>query len=188
MRLLSWGATLAVSLLCAGCADPAGTATTALEDNIFLSGALAHTQSELELAQMAEQKARTPAVVAYAKSVAEHRVPLRDKLAALAQASNVPADTQNVPDIAQFRVLSGEAFERAYIASQIEDQQNAIDEFAFQAGRKDNQALQQLASASLPQLQADLKTAIQVVYQIPLRAETEAEPDMGAGLVGRRRP
>jgi putative membrane protein len=187
MRLLSWGVVVAAALLCTGCADRAGVAAgTRLEDTIFLSGALAHTQSELELARMAEQKAHTPAVVAYAKSVAEHRAPLRDKLAALAHASNAPADTQSIPDAAQFKVLSGEAFERAYIASQIEDQQNTIDEFAFQTGRKDNQVLQQLASAALPQLQADLKTAIQVVYQIPFANETE--PDMGAGLVGRRRP
>jgi len=184
MRFLSLSAALAAALMLAACADRHAGEAASLEDQIFLSAALAHTQSELELAQLAEQKAETPAVVAFAKRVAEHRAPLRDQLAELARASGTVADTQHTPDPTRFQELSGEAFERAYVASQIEDQQNAMDDFAFAAARPHDTALQQLAAAALPQFKDDLAAALKVVYDIPFAPE--AEQDMGAGLAGQR--
>lgn len=186
MRVLVVCALLAIGL--AACADRRHGDTAALEDQMFLSTALAHAQSEYELAQLATTKAHTPSVVAYAKRVSGERAPLSDQLAAMAHAAGLSADTEHTPDPARFADLSGEAFERAYIASQIEDQQNAIEDFSFAAKRPHDPALEKIAADALPQLKADYADAIEVVYDIPFETEAEGapEPDMGAGAVGKR--
>ncbi len=185
MRFVPLSAALAAALVLPACADRHAGDTAALEDQIFISDALAHAQSQLVLAQLAERKAHTPAVVAYAQRVAAHSAPLGAELVELAKASGTAADTARTPDPAQFADLSGEAFERAFVASQIEDQQNALDDFTFAAARSDNPAVQKLAADALPNFKQDLADALQVVYVIPF--ETQGEQDMGAGLVGRRR-
>lgn len=185
LRFIPLGAALAGTLALAACANRHDGDTAALEDQIFVSVALAHVQSQFAMAQLAELKAHTPAIVAYAQRVAAHSQPLSDQLAALARTSGTAGDMAHTPDAARFADLSGEAFERAYIASQIEDQQNALDDFAFAAGRHSNPALQKLAADAVPNFKQDLADAIEVVYDIPF--QTQAEQDMGAGAVGRRR-
>jgi putative membrane protein len=185
MRFFPLHAALAGTLALAACADRHDGDTAALEDQIFVSVALAPAQSQLAMAQLAELKAHTPSVVAYAQRVAAHSQPLSDQLAALARTSGTAGDMAHTPDAARFADLSGEAFERAYIASQIEDQQNALDDFAFAAGRQSDPALQKLAADAVPNFKQDLADAIEVVYDIPFQAQ--AEQDMGAGAVGRRR-
>jgi putative membrane protein len=184
MRIVAGSAALVAALVLGGCVDRNTEQTATLEDQIFVSAALAHAQSELALAQMAERKAHTPSVVAYAKRVEQHSAPLSQQLAALAHATGTAADTAHTPNPAQFEQLSGEAFERAYIASQIEDQQNALDDFTFAAAQQNNPALRKLASDAVPHYRQDLADAIDVVYDIPF--EPVAAQDTGAGLVGRR--
>ena len=184
MRIFWGSAAFAAALMLGGCANrPAGD-TAALENQIFISAALAHSQSELALANMAELKARTPSVVAYAKRVAEHSAPLSARCAELARASGTAADAAHVPDPARFENLSGEAFERAYIASQIEDQQNALDDFTFAAAQEHDPVLQKLAADAVPHYRQDLADAIQVVYDIPFTPVSEQDQNMGAGMSG----
>ncbi|HUK60779.1 MAG TPA: DUF4142 domain-containing protein [Stellaceae bacterium] len=185
MRLVGLGAALAAALLIQGCAEEHTGDRGALEDQIFVSSALAHAQSQLALSELAEKKARTPAVVALAQRIAAHSAPLGDQLAEFARTSGTAPDTARTPDAAQLAALSGEAFERAYIASQIQDQQNALDDFTFAAERDNNPALQKIAADALPNFKQDLADALETVYDIPF--ETGGEQDMGAGLAGRRR-
>ncbi len=185
MRFVSLGAGFAAALMLQACADRHAGETAALEDQIFLSAALAHAQSQLALSQLAEQKAHTPSVVALAQRIAAESAPLDDELVPLAEARGIAADTASTPDTAQIASLSGEAFERAYVAAQIQDQQNALDDFTFAAQRSHDPALQKIAADAAPNFKQNLASAIEAVYDIPF--EAEAEQDMGAGLVGRRR-
>jgi putative membrane protein len=178
MRFASTGAALGAALLLASCAwfgiAPAQRRTAALDNDMFVSAALAHAQSELELAQLAEQKAHTPSLVAYARRIADERAPLHDRLAAAAKADGAAGDGNHTPDIASFRPLEGEAFERAYVASQIEDQQNNVDFFDFEARTGSDPDLKTLAASALPQLQQDLADALTIVNDLPFEETTDA--------------
>jgi predicted outer membrane protein len=186
MRMGMFGAALGATLVAGGGASSA-PATTVLQDNMFLGSALAHTQSEIELAQLATTKAHTAQVVAYARRIVAERTPLRDQLAAAAQVSGVSGDTNHTPSIDTFKPLTDEAFERAYVASQLEDQQNNLDFFTFEASVGGTADLRQLAATALPQLQKDYADAVAVVKFIPFEAVQEDRPIGGVPAFMRRR-
>jgi putative membrane protein len=182
MRIGTLGAAVGAALIVASCGareiSQANRRTAAIENDIFLSAALAHAQSELELAQLAQQKAHTGAIVAYARRIAGERAPLVDQLAAAAKADGASPDSNHTPNADLFKPLQGEAFERAYIASQIEDQQNAVDFFDFASRTSADSGVRQLATDSLPQLRQDLADALGVVKDIPFE---QAATDEGRG-------
>lgn len=159
----------------AGSAPPPPPPT--LEDNSFLAAALAHVDSELALSQMASEKARTPSLVAYAKSVAEERAGLKDKLAAAAQAVGVAGDTNNVPRLDEFAPLKGPAFEHAYVAAELEDQRNNLDSFLFESQNGGKPEFKELAANEVPRLEADLDQATGIVRDLPLVPENEEAED-----------
>ena len=171
------GAAVAAVLALAGWSGSAlaetGPRSSAIEDDMFLATALARAQSEIELAQMAEQKAHTPSLVAYARRVADGRTALRDKLVAASKASGIASDSNHTPSVDSFKPLQGEAFERAYVASQLEDQQNNLDFFEFEAQNSENSDLRDLAGAALPQLRQDLTAARDIVKDLPFDAATD---------------
>jgi putative membrane protein len=178
MRVVVIGAALGLVLAATGGAKAADQVppTTVLQDDMFLGSALAHTQSELELAQLVVTKAHTASLVAYARRVAADRVPLRDKLAAAAKVDGVSGDTGHTPLASSLQPLAGEAFERAYVASQLEDQQNNLDFFTFEAKTGTNAGLRRLAADELPRLQKDLADALAVVKDLPFEPVQGDEP------------
>jgi putative membrane protein len=170
---------LAVSMIAllvlAGCGESEGVRpSAAVEDNVFLANALAHTRSELELAQMAQSKAHTPSLTAYARRVASQRAALLDKLTAAAQPRGIAGDRNHTPVADSLKPLQGEAFERAYVASQIEDQRNNLDGFAFTAATGADPAIKALATGALPQLQQDYTDALNVVRDLPFERTTDS--------------
>lgn len=189
MRSVSTGVALGAALVLVSCAGPAlrqdARRTATLQDDMFLSAAIAHSRSEFELAQLARQKAHTPDLVAYARRIADERESLSDNLAAAAKAGGTEGDVNHTPNIDSFKPLEGEAFERAYVASQIEDQQNNLDFFDFEARNSANSTLKSLAASAVPQLQQDLADAENIVKDLPFAEETDAS--QGA-VVNPRRP
>jgi putative membrane protein len=173
------GATLAVALLLAGCGSQGGAASgITVEDGMFLAAALAHTDSQLALAHMAEEKAKTPAIVAYAKRIEDERTGLDQRLAAAAKEHGVGPSTNSAPRIENFQPLEGVAFERAYVAAEIEDERNDLDFFVFESENGGDSALKKMAAAEIPQLKQDLATADGLAKEIPF------EPAGGEGGEG----
>jgi predicted outer membrane protein len=185
MQARSLAAMLGAVLIVASCSRAGDGRSATLENDIFLSTALAHAQSELELAQMARQKAHTRSVVAYAQRISGERAPQVDQLSAAAKAAGVSADTNHSPNTAAYKPLEGEAFERAYVAAQIEDQQNAIDIYDFASQNSNDANLRKLAVDALPQLRQDLADAIGVVKDIPF--ESTSDSSQGVIVAPRRR-
>jgi predicted outer membrane protein len=184
MRIRTLGATVGAALIVASCGaremSEASRRSATIENDIVLSSALAHAQSELELAQLAEQKAHTGSIVTYARRIAGERAPLVDQLAAAAKADGASADRNHTPNADLFKPLQGEAFERAYVASQIEDQQNAVDFFDFASQTSADASVKQLAAAALPPFRQDLADALGVVKDIPFE-QTATDEGQGAG-------
>jgi putative membrane protein len=185
MRVRSLTVVIGAALAMAGCSGTGPGRTATVENDMFLSAALAHAQSQLELAQMAQQKAHTRSIVAYADRIATERAPLVEQLAAVAKATGTSADTNHTPPADAFKPLEGEAFERAYVASQIEDEQNAIDFFDFASRNSSNVALKRVATDALPGLRRDLTDAIGVVKDIPF--ESVSDESEGVIVPPRRR-
>jgi putative membrane protein len=178
MRLCRLTAAMGAALVVTGCYGTGTGRTATVENDMFLSAALAHAQSELELAQLAQEKAHTRSIVAYAQRVAAERAPLVDWLATAAKTNGTSADTDHTPAADAFKPLEGEAFERAYVASQIEDEQNAVDLFDFASRTSSNQAVKQFAADALPGLRQDLADAIGVVKDIPFESVSDKSDDM----------
>jgi putative membrane protein len=173
-KTVALGAVLALAAGAGSTLAETGRRSAALEDDMFLGAALAHAQSELELAQMAQQKAHTPALVVYARRIADGRAALWDKLTAAAKASGTSSDGNHTPNIDSFKSLDGEAFERAYVASQLDDQQNNLDFFEFEAQNSEDAGLKELAASALPQLRQDLAAARDIVKDLPFDEATDA--------------
>ena len=186
MRTLGLGATLGAILVLAGCGGTTYTGRgPTVQNDIFLSAALAHAQSELELAQLAQEKAHTRSIVAYAQHVAAERAPLVERLTAAAKINGSSADTNHTPSLDGYRPLEGEAFERAYLAAQIEDEQNAIDIFEFASRTSNDAALRQFTAETLPVLRQDRVDALGIVKDIPF--ETTSDQSQGVIVAPRRR-
>lgn len=193
MRLGKSAALLAgaAALSLAGCQwlgmEKTAPARSTLEDNMFLAAALARVDSQLDLARMAGEKAKTASLVAYAKGVASERAGLQERLAAAAKADGVGRDTRKAPRLDDFAPPQGEAFERAYVAAQIEDQQNNLDSFVFEAENGTNPALKSLAAAEVPRLKQDLAAAAAIVKDLPFEAESNTA-NLANPATGRTNP
>lgn len=177
------GATLAVALLLAGCESQRSAASgITVEDGMFVAAALAHTDSQLALAHMAEEKAKTPAILAYAKRIEDDRAGLDQRLAAAAKEHGVGPAANSAPRIENFQPLQGVPFERAYVAAEIEDERNNLDFFVFESENGSDPALKEMAAAEIPQLKQDLATADGLAKEIPFEAEGS---EAGEGIPAR---
>ncbi|MGH7091240.1 MAG: DUF4142 domain-containing protein [Stellaceae bacterium] len=188
MRLWNLAA-LAALLALAGCQafdrpapEAARAGAGALEDDMFLGAALAHVQSQRDLARMTVAKAQSPALLTYAKSVASEREGLAQRLADAAERQGVGADGNAVPHAQDFAHLTGLAFERAYVAAQIEDQRNTLDDFRFEAANGRDGGLKSLAAAELPRLEQDLAGVEAAVKTLPLGQASDTDTLATPGL------
>jgi len=191
MRRIGTVAVIGMAALIAGfrpAPEPPNPQTGTIEYIEFLEAALAHAQSQLALAEMAEQKSKTPALEAYARRVATQRSALIDQLDAAAKATGVDAqaDPGHTPILDTFQPLSGDAFDRAYIAAELEDQQNALDEFQFAAAHLTAPDLKQLATGEVAELQKDMADALIIVRNLPLESEGTSDTSSMGITPGRR--
>lgn len=176
MRLRNWaaltaGAAALALAACHGVDRPAPTAApraSSIEDDMFVASALAHVESQRDLARMTVTKAQTRALADYAKSVAAERDGLARRLAAAAEKQGVGVDSNTAPHTQDFAPLKGLAYERAYVAAEIEDQRNNLDAFRFEAANGRDPGLKSLAAAELPRLEQDLAGVEATVRDLPL--------------------
>jgi putative membrane protein len=167
----------AAALSFAGCGGRQAAGPT-LEDDMFLAAALSHTDSQIAVAHLAIQKAHTPAIIAYAKSVADERSGLDQRLAAAAKTAGTGTDTNMVPRLDTLDQLQGTAFERAFVAAELEDQQNNLDSFVFESENGTDPELRSLATAEIPRLRQDFAQAGAIVKDIPFESEGEQNGDV----------
>jgi predicted outer membrane protein len=187
MRKFGLGAVIGAAVLVSGFSrvpTPPDPPTAAVEYTEFLEAVLAHAQSQLALAEMAQEKSKTAALVAYAKRVAEQRAALIDQLEPAVKEAGAVADDTHTPILYTFKPLTGEAFERAYIAAELEDEQNALDEFQFASTHAVAPELRQLATEEVPELQQDITDAEDIVRELPF---DDQDKDTSSMIISPRR-
>jgi len=130
-------------------------------DSSFYKSAAEGGMSEVELGQLAQQKATNPAVKDFGAMMVKDHTAANEKLKALASSKQVslpdsPSMMQKATKT-KLNVLSGDSFDKSYVKGMIDDHKEDIKEFQKEASEgKDPQAMA-FASATLPTLQMHLK-------------------------------
>ena len=135
-------------------------------DASFFKNAAEGGMSEVELGQLAQQKATSPAVKEFGAMMVKDHSAANEKLKALAARKQVslpdsPSVMQKASK-AKLNVLSGDTFDKSYVKGMIEDHKTDIKEFQKEASEGKDADAKAFAAATLPTLQAHL-TKIQSI-------------------------
>src|ERR1700744_1467140 len=135
-------------------------------DASFFKNAAEGGMSEVELGQLAQEKATNPAVKEFGAMMVKDHSAANEKLKALAARKQVslpdsPSVMQKASK-AKLNVLSGDTFDKSYVKGMIEDHKTDIKEFQKEASEGKDADAKAFAAATLPTLQAHL-TKIQSI-------------------------
>ena len=107
------------------------------DDRNFLDFAAQDNQAEIDLCLLAQRKATSPAVKAFARLMVHDHVAVESRLAVLADAERVSVangiDKEAQERQSRLQALEGDAFDRAFMQAQIEDHAHDLDQFRAQA-------------------------------------------------------
>jgi putative membrane protein len=117
--------------------------------------------SEVELGQLAQQKASNPAVKDFGAMMVKDHTAANDKLKALAASEQVTLpDSPSLMQKAsktKLNMLSGDSFDKSYVKGMIDDHKSDIKEFQNEISEGKDPQARAFASATLPTLQMHLQ-------------------------------
>jgi putative membrane protein len=130
-------------------------------DSSFLKSAAQGGMSEVELGQLAQQKASNPAVKEFGAMMIKDHTAANEKLKALAASEQVslpegPSLMQKASKT-RLNMLSGDSFDKSYVKDMIADHKDDIEEFQKEVSEGKDPQAKAFASATLPTLQAHLQ-------------------------------
>jgi putative membrane protein len=177
------GTLIVAGLLAAGRAGAADT-TIGTTDNSKLSSkgasfvkeASAANQSEIALAQVAQQKAQNAEVKNLAQMIEKDHQQAQQKLQTIAQAHSITLD--NSPSWTQKRAqsklekLTGAEFDQQYTKDMLEDHSTDIKKFEKASQSIEDSDVKQYAQECLPKLQAHLQQAATAAKSAGVDAST----------------
>lgn len=130
-------------------------------DSSFLKSAAEGGMSEVELGQLAQQKASNPAVKNFGAMMIKDHTAANEKLKALAASKDVslPSSPSMMQKATKTRLnmLSGDSFDKAYVKDMIDDHKDDIKEFQKEVSEGKDPQARAFASATLPTLQMHLE-------------------------------
>jgi putative membrane protein len=122
-------------------------------DHVFLRAAAIGNRAEIETGNLAEQRARADSVKAFAgRMVADHETGLR-RIEGLARGSETPLprelDMDHQVVLSQLRETPAEAFDVAYLRSQIVDHQRTVQLLQYQINNGQSDEVREFAKETL---------------------------------------
>jgi putative membrane protein len=136
----------------------------------FLERAAQDNIAEMELAEIAEERAASEDVKYYAKMLKGAHEVANERLQDIAEQQNVELpdepNEQQKKTAEKLSSLEGEQFDRQYLQTMIEEHKKAIELFEQQAQSGETPEVQKYAKQTLPGLQAHLEMAQQIEQQI----------------------
>ena len=170
-----------VTIVFAGCACSAWALaqsnSVASSDRTFIDKAAQGGMAEVELGQLAQQKASSQAVKDFGKRMEKDHSMANDKLKTIASAKGVTIPSSlNAKDKALYDRLSGmsgSAFDKAYMRAMIKDHNEDISEFKKESDKGKDQDVKSFASMTLPTLQDHLQMAKQVGSEVGVASASE---------------
>jgi putative membrane protein len=130
-------------------------------DSSFYKNAAEGGMSEVELGQLAQQKASNQAVKDFGAMMVKDHTAANEKLKGLAASKQV--SLPDSPSIMQkasktkLNMLSGDSFDKSYVTGMIADHKEDIKEFQQEASEGKDPQAKAFASATLPTLQMHLQ-------------------------------
>ncbi len=144
--------------------------TTAMSGTRFIEEAGRGGQAEVELGNLAQQKASSDDVKQFAARMVQDHSQANEKLKSIAQKEGVSVPTtltakdQALKD--KLNGLSGSAFDKAYMEAMVKDHRHDVSEFQREANNATDPDLKSFASETLPTLQEHLKMARETLTKV----------------------
>ncbi len=152
-------------------------------DRQFVMKAAQGGQAEVELGQLAQQKAQDPKVKEFAQRMVNDHGQANQKLQSLASSKsiNLPSqpDKKEKAEKDRLSKLSGEQFDRAYMEHMVRDHKKDVAEFQRESTSAQDPDIRNFASSTLPTLQDHLKQAESIAPQE--RSESGGHHQKGQG-------
>jgi putative membrane protein len=156
MKTLILTATLAAAVFALG-ARGAAQSTGKTADETFMKEAAAAGTAEVEVGQLAVEKASRPEVKSYAQMLVDDHTKANEELKGLAAQKNVtlPAEPTAEQKATKERLskLSGDAFDRAYMDAMVSDHQKAVALFSRESKSGADPDAKAWAAKTLPKLE-----------------------------------
>jgi putative membrane protein len=146
-------------------AGAAGESMIGPSDQQFLNKAAQSGMMEVQLGQMAQEKASSEEVKSYARKLAEEHQKANEQLKKIAEQRGVSLPSDMGPHqqhMAKLQNLSGAEFDKAFMKMQVQHHKKDIKEFQKQADRGMDTSLKDFATAQIPVLQQHLQQAEQL--------------------------
>jgi putative membrane protein len=135
-------------------------------DQKFVMKAAQGGKAEVEMGQLALQKASDDKVKQFAQKMVDDHTKANDQLKQVAQAQNIPLptsmDAMSQKEYDRLSKMSGTEFDKAYMQHQLKDHRKDVAEFQKEASSGKNADIKNFASSTLPVLQEHLKLAEQI--------------------------
>lgn len=135
----------------------------AASDNGFVEKAARGGLAEVQLGQLAQEKATNPDVKAMAQHIVQGHQKANQELQQMAQSKGitVPTDVGRKYEKSHEKLakLSGAEFDKEYVKVMVKDHKDDIKDFQKQAKRGDDPELKSWAAQTVPVLQEHLKMA-----------------------------
>lgn len=151
------------------------TGHAADDDQRFAKKAAAGSIAEVELADLALERAKSKKVKALAKHIKKDHQQANATLKSVAEQKglNLPneTDADHRKEKRRLAKLEGGEFDRAYVEAMIKDHENDIKQFEQQARKGDDQELKQFAAETLPTLKEHLSHAKEVQKHLKSKAK-----------------
>lgn len=139
-------------------------------DKTFMKDAAEGGAAEIQLGQLAEQKASDPQVKQFAERMVTDHQKAADKLKDVAQKENVTLPDQpsarEKAEKERLEKLSGADFDKTYMNHMVGDHAKDVTDFRKEASNSKDDSVRQFASSTLPTLQDHLKEARQIDTKI----------------------
>jgi putative membrane protein len=136
----------------------------------FLMSTAMGNQAEIELGQMAQQKASSQAVKQFAQQLVQDHQQAGQQLQTLAQQKGVSVQQQLPDEARMFRDrmqnVSGKQFDSAFMNDQIVHHAKEVQAFELMSQNSQDQAIKNFATQMLPKLQQHLQQAKSVAQQL----------------------
>lgn len=147
------------------------------ETSEFITEAASSSMLEVELANLAEEKALSPKVKEYAQMIENDHKQANQKLKDLAQQKNINLPATLMDDhqdkMKDLREKSGDDFDKEYMSMQVDMHEKDIEKFESMKEDVQDQEIQQWVDNTLPKLREHKDQAQQLLDQL----ENENQPN-----------
>jgi len=142
----------------------------------FMQEAASANLMEVQLGQLAQQRAVTPAVKQFGQRMVNDHTSLQNQLANTASQNGVSftpsLSSDHQKQISQLQSINALQFDRAYMTAMIQDHQNDVAKFQSQSSAAHSAPVRSLIANTLPVLQQHLDLARQVGSQLGVQVAT----------------